>query len=119
MIVIGRGPAGISAALYTVRANLKTLVIGTDTSSLKNASKIENYYGFENPVSGKLLLDNGVRQASRLGATIIDQEVTSIEPGNLFIVKTATRRIPLRSSLIRNGPSTAPTRTAGNQRVRG
>jgi thioredoxin reductase (NADPH) len=90
VIVIGRGPAGISAALYTVRANLKTLVIGTDTSSLKNASKIENYYGFETPVSGKLLLDNGVRQASRLGATIIDQEVTSIEPGNLFIVKTAT-----------------------------
>ena len=89
-LIIGRGPAGISAALYTVRANLKTLVIGTDTSSLKKATKIENYYGFETPVSGKLLLDAGVKQASRLGTTIIDQEVTSVEAGDLYTVRTAS-----------------------------
>lgn len=88
VIVIGRGPAGISAALYTVRANLKTLVIGTDGSSLRKASTIENYYGFDTPISGELLLDAGVNQASRLGATIIDQEVTSVEMDNSFTLKT-------------------------------
>ncbi len=89
VVIIGRGPAGISAALYTVRANLKTLVVGNAASSLIKASKIENYYGFEEPISGALLLDTGIRQALRLGATIIDQEVTSVESDNLFTVKTA------------------------------
>jgi thioredoxin reductase (NADPH) len=96
VVIIGRGPAGISAALYTVRANLKTLVVGNDASSLIKASKIENYYGFEEPISGALLLDTGVRQALRIGATIIDQEVTSVESDNLFTVKTAAANTALQ-----------------------
>jgi thioredoxin reductase (NADPH) len=64
VIIIGKGPAGISAALYIVRAGLKTLVVGTDASSLKKASKIENYYGFGSPVSGQKLLDEGVKQVA-------------------------------------------------------
>jgi thioredoxin reductase (NADPH) len=45
VIVIGKGPAGISASLYIARASLKTLVIG-QSSSLKKAQLIDNYYGF-------------------------------------------------------------------------
>ena len=56
VIIIGKGPAGISASLYTIRANLKTLIIGKDNSNLEKADRIENYYGFENPISGKDLL---------------------------------------------------------------
>ena len=51
-IIIGNGPAGISAALYTCRANLKTLIIGRDGGSLEKAEKIENYYGFAEPIDG-------------------------------------------------------------------
>jgi thioredoxin reductase (NADPH) len=108
VVIIGRGPAGISAALYTVRANLKTLVVGNDASSLIKASKIENYYGFEEPISGKLLLDTGIRQASRLGATIIDHEVTAIEMDSLFTVKTAAGEYGAAAVLFATGQ--APNR---------
>ena len=45
VIIIGKGPAGISASLYIKRANLKILVIGKDTGALEKAKTIENYYG--------------------------------------------------------------------------
>lgn len=79
VIVIGRGPAGISCAVYTVRANLTTLVIGKFDSTLLKADKIENYYGFENPISGRELLETGEKQALRLGAEIVTDEVVGIE----------------------------------------
>lgn len=78
VIIIGKGPAGISAALYTQRANLKTLIIGKDESALKKAGEIENYYGLEGPVSGEKLLLAGEKQAARLGARILDEEVTGV-----------------------------------------
>jgi len=88
VIIIGKGPAGISAALYTVRANLKTLVIGLNDSALHKAGEIENYYGFPHPIPGKQLLENGEKQALRLGAEILVEEVIGIEKEDVFIVKT-------------------------------
>ena len=45
IIIIGSGPAGLSAAIYTLRAGLSTVVIGKDGGSLEKAEKIENYFG--------------------------------------------------------------------------
>ncbi len=84
VIVIGKGPAGISCAIYTTRANLKTLVIGKSDSMLLKADKIENYYGFAEPISGKELLEKGTAQALRLGTEIIEDEVVSIEKTDRF-----------------------------------
>lgn len=78
VIIIGKGPAGISSSIYTIRANLKTLVIGKDGGALEKADKIENYYGFENGINGKDLLLSGIKQAKSLGIKIKDQEVLSI-----------------------------------------
>ena len=61
VIIIGAGPAGISASLYTVRANKKTLVLYEDLSSLEKTHKIENYYGFENGIDGKGLYETGIK----------------------------------------------------------
>ena len=55
VIIIGAGPAGISAALYTIRSGLETTVIAAGDSALAKAEKIENYYGFAEPISGKEL----------------------------------------------------------------
>ena len=55
IIIIGAGPAGISAALYAARANMDPLVINNGIGALEKAEKIENYYGMEHPVSGKEL----------------------------------------------------------------
>ena len=46
-IIIGSGPAGITASLYMIRAGLKVLIISKNQSALNKAEKIENYYGFE------------------------------------------------------------------------
>ncbi len=78
VIIIGKGPSGISAALYTQRANLETIVIGREGSSLEKAEKIENYYGFEEAISGEKLLRNGENQAQRLGVQILEEEVAAI-----------------------------------------
>ena len=78
-IIIGSGPAGISASLYIVRAGLKVLVISKNESKLEKAEKIENYYGFENPISGEKLKENGIKQAQRLGVQILEKEVIGIK----------------------------------------
>ena len=82
IIIIGAGPAGISASLYTVRANKKTLVLYEDLSSLEKTHKIENYYGFENGIDGKDLYETGIRQAKNLGVDVKKEEVIKIEMEN-------------------------------------
>lgn len=82
VLIIGKGPAGISAALYTVRAGLGTLVVASGESELVKSARVENYYGFEHPVSGKQLLDAGVAQAARLGVELMQGEVVSVSPEN-------------------------------------
>ena len=90
VIIIGKGPAGLSASLYTVRSNMKTLIIGKNNSMLRKADKVDNYFGFAMTVRGEELLDNGEKQAKRLGVEIIDDEVISIEKEDFFKVFTAT-----------------------------
>ena len=65
VIIIGAGPAGISAALYAVRGNLDPLVINNGIGALEKAEKIENYYGLEHPLSGQELYDTGIAQRLR------------------------------------------------------
>jgi thioredoxin reductase (NADPH) len=103
VIIIGRGPAGLSAALYTIRANLKTLVIGKDNSVLKKADKIENYFGFSEPISGELLLQEGEKQVLRLGVEIIEDEVVSIEQDEYFLVHTSQGKYQSKSILLATG----------------
>lgn len=103
VIIIGRGPAGISASLYTTRAKLGTLIIGRDDSALKKAERIENYYGFTNPISGEALLKGGESQALRLGVELIDDEVIAIEKGEHFEVVTASGRYECKALLLSTG----------------
>lgn len=77
LVVIGRGPAGLQAAIYAVRAGLHVTVVGRDPGALKTAEKIENYFGFEKAISGMALVEAGTKQAARLGVEIIDAEVTA------------------------------------------
>lgn len=78
-IIIGNGPAGVSASLYIKRAGFKVLIISKNEGALTKAEKIDNYYGFENTISGKELLENGTNQAMRLGVEFINREVISIK----------------------------------------
>ncbi|HHW48891.1 MAG TPA: NAD(P)/FAD-dependent oxidoreductase [Clostridiaceae bacterium] len=102
-IIIGRGPAGLSASLYTARAKLKTLIIGKNESVLRKAGKIENYFGFSNPVSGEFLLNEGEKQAKRFGVQIIDDEVIAIEKDDFFNVITSNGRYTGKAVLLATG----------------
>jgi thioredoxin reductase (NADPH) len=75
VIIIGAGPAGISASLYTKRANKNVLVVYYGESNLEKAHKIDNYYGFPEGITGKDLFENGINQAKNLGVNVIEEEV--------------------------------------------
>ena len=78
-IVIGGGPAGITASIYIKRAGFNVIVISNEKSSLNKTDKIENYYGFEKPISGEELEKNGINQAKNLGIEVINKEVIGIK----------------------------------------
>ena len=88
VIIIGAGPAGISASLYVKRANLNVLVLYNGESNLSQASKIDNYYGFPEGISGEDLYRDGIKQALKLGIEVKETEVVGIENlGKTFNVK--------------------------------
>ena len=78
MLIIGYGPAGVSAALFALRGGLDVVMVGKDSGALEKAHMIENYYGLEKPLSGADLFAVGKRQAEALGAKIVDDEVTDL-----------------------------------------
>ena len=89
VIIVGAGPAGISASLYTQRANLKTLIIYQENSALDKAKKIQNYYGFEEGISGKELFEKGIKQAQNLGVKLVKDEIVKIEKKEeIFLVNS-------------------------------
>ena len=89
IIIIGGGPAGLSAAIYAARANIQTTVLYQDGGALARTDKIENYFGFPETLSGAELNERGMAQAKRLGAALVQTEVTGIEYAEKgFTVKT-------------------------------
>ena len=81
-IIIGGGPAGITASLYIKRAGFNVLVITKGESALNKAKKIENFYGFEKPISGRVLIETGEKQAEALGVNSLKKEVIGIKYTN-------------------------------------
>lgn len=80
VIIIGGGPAGLSAAQYAARSNLKTIVLDKSSTAgaLAFTSRIENYPGFPDPLSGKELLDIFRDQALRFGAEYAEAQVVGV-----------------------------------------
>ena len=104
IIIIGAGPAGISASLYAKRANLNILVFYSGQSELEKAEKIDNYYGFPGGVTGKKLYKQGIEQAKELGVEIIKKEVVKISKSNdSFIVKTMENDYNAKAIILSTG----------------
>lgn len=81
VLIIGSGPAACSAALYTTRAGLKTILLGGKNfgGQLVQTSEVENYAGFVDPVNGFELIDKMHKQCKRLGAEILQKTAVSVK----------------------------------------
>jgi len=86
VVIIGHGPAAVSAALYLRRANKTVALVGKDVGALEKAEKIENYYGLGSSLSGVELAKTGIAQAEKLGAEIVADEVLDISWEGDYIV---------------------------------
>ena len=87
IMIIGGGPAGVSAALYTARAGLSTAIVYRDTGALASAPVVDNFYG-RGETSGPGLVAEGIDHAKRVGVEILNEEVVSVSLEKNFIVKT-------------------------------
>ena len=103
VIIIGGGPAGVSAALYLARANIKTAIVENGPGALARAHKIENFYGIA--ASGIKLYAEGLEQARSLGVDIIQDEVLAVEYYDSFVLtlKHAAEPLPAPALILATG----------------
>lgn len=119
IVIIGAGPAGISAALYAARGNMNPLVINNGIGALEKAEKIENYYGLEQPLSGKELYERGISQEEALGVRILDAEVLGISGFDTFTVKTTAGDFDTVSVILATGGKRSAPKIPGLKEFEG
>ncbi len=109
VIIIGSGPAGLTAALYTARANLNPLVISGNQlgGQISITSEVENYPGFPEGTTGPELVDLMQKQAERFGARLLIDEVTEVKltDGPPFYLKTHGDEFEAEAVIITVGAS--------------
>lgn len=118
VIVIGSGPAGISASIYLKRAQKNVCIITNGNSALKKTNKIENYYGVE-PISGEELYNIGIKQAKNLEIPIEKDEVTNISFEKNFIVRTVNSEYEAKYVIIATGTNRAAPKVKGIKEFEG
>lgn len=116
--IIGGGPAGVSAAIFTAKAGKKTAVIDSG-KSMTNRAWLENHYGVAK-ISGPDLLSTGKDQASTLGAEFISDDVFNIiQDGESFVIKSESQEFQAKHVLFATGISTDLAEKVGLKLVPG
>ena len=113
IVIVGSGPAGVSAALYTARAGVDTTVLTRGPGALDRAEKIENYYGFAEPVSGAELERRSIEGAKRLGVKFVPAEVVGVTYTDRLTVETLAGDYPADAVILATGASRAQPRIPG------
>lgn len=118
VIVIGSGPAGISASIYLKRAQKNVCIISDGNSALKRTNKIENYYGVMS-ISGEDLYNVGIKQAEELEIPMVKDEVTNISFEKHFIVRTVNSEYEAKYVVIATGTNRAAPKVKGIKEFEG
>ncbi|GAA5048523.1 thioredoxin reductase (NADPH) [Thermocatellispora tengchongensis] len=107
VIIIGSGPAGYTAAIYSARADLRPLVFeGSVTAggALMNTTDVENFPGFPDGIMGPDLMDNLRKQAERFGAELVADDVVEVDlAASPKVVKTATDTYYAKAVILATG----------------
>lgn len=120
VIIIGGGPAGLSAAIYTSRRALNTLVISRDIGGqIAKTLNIENYPGIES-ISGAELANRQKSQAERFGAKIIFEETTKIDKSeDKFLVQTLRNKYEAKAIILASGKKPRELEVPGENKFKG
>jgi thioredoxin reductase (NADPH) len=122
VIIIGAGPAGYTAGIYTSRARRDTLILSgiLPGGQLVNTTDVENYPGFENGIMGPDLMITMRKQTERMGAKIIDDEVTKVDfKTKPFKVSTASTEYQADAVIIGTGANPRKLGIEGEQTFAG
>ena len=122
VIVVGSGPAGYTAALYTARAQLRPLVFEGSQygGALMNTTDVENYPGFADGIAGPELMDQIRTQAERFGAELVTDDVIGVDlTGETKIVRTHSAEYAARSVIIATGSAYKKLGVPGEERLAG
>jgi thioredoxin reductase (NADPH) len=122
VVIIGSGPAGLTAAVYAARANLRPLVIagGLYGGQLMLTTDVENYPGFPEGIMGPDLMAKFREQAQRFGARIIDVDATSVDLSSKpLVVRTADESFHATTVVVATGASARWLGVPGEEHLRG
>jgi thioredoxin reductase (NADPH) len=122
VVIIGSGPAGLTAAIYTARANLRPLVLagGLYGGQLMLTTDVENYPGFPSGVMGPDLMAMFREQAERFGARILDVDATSVDfNARPMIVETDDETYAAKTVIVATGASARWLNVPGEELLRG
>ena len=119
VVIIGSGPAGVSAALYTARAGIDTTVLTRGPGSLARAEGIENYYGVPGPVSGAELERRGIEGAKAVGVQFVEAEAVGLTFTDKLTVETLSGDYPADAVILATGASRAAPPIPGLKALEG
>ena len=122
LVIVGSGPAGLTAAIYAARANLSPLVIGgyAPGGQLMITSDVENYPGFPDGIQGPELMELFRRQAERFGATFMDVDLDRVDFSRRpFKLWAGTAEITAQSVIVATGASALWLGLDNETRLRG
>jgi thioredoxin reductase (NADPH) len=121
VVIIGGGPAGLTAGLYTSRAGLKSLLVerGIFGGQIVNARQVDNYPGFPDSISGFELASLMHEQAIKYGLETINAMVTAIKPGGKYSVITAEGNFEAEAVIIAAGSEYRKLGVPGEQELVG